>query len=110
MLYRQNRLNRAPCPTSPVNRRSLTVSPASDRIGPVPNKVFVIGVGITKFEKPFSRDWDYPDMAREAGQMALRDAGLTYDSIQQVCAGYVFGDSTSGQNAVYELGLTGVPV
>ena len=38
-------------------------------------KVFVIGVGLTKFEKPFSRDWDYPDMAREAGLMALRDAG-----------------------------------
>jgi len=25
-------------------------------------KVFVVGVGMTKFEKPGSRDWDYPDM------------------------------------------------
>ena len=30
-------------------------------------KVFVIGVGMTKFEKPQSKEWDYPDMAREAG-------------------------------------------
>lgn len=30
-------------------------------------KVFVIGVGMTKFCKPGSRDWDYPDMVKEAG-------------------------------------------
>ena len=34
-------------------------------------RVFVVGVGMTKFEKPGSRDWDYPDMGREAGQKAL---------------------------------------
>jgi acetyl-CoA acetyltransferase len=73
-------------------------------------KVFVIGVGLTKFEKPFSREWDYPDMAREAGLMALQDAGVTFDSIEQACVGYVFGDSTRGQHAVYELGLTGIPI
>lgn len=73
-------------------------------------KVFVIGVGMTKFEKPGSRDWDYPDMARESGTNALQDAGIAYDLIDQVCAGYCYGDSTSGQRAVYELGLTGVPV
>ena len=42
-------------------------------------KVFVVGVGLTKFEKPFSREWDYPDMAREAGLMALQDAGVNFD-------------------------------
>ena len=73
-------------------------------------KVFVVGVGMTKFEKPGSRDWDYPDMARESGTNALQDAGIAYDLIDQVCAGYCYGDSTSGQRAVYELGLTGVPV
>ena len=31
------------------------------------SKVYVIGVGMTKFEKPGSRAWDYPDMAKEAG-------------------------------------------
>ena len=74
------------------------------------NKVFVIGVGITKFEKPFSKEWQYTDMAREAGVMALQDAGIAYDRIEQACAGYVFGESTCGQSAVYELGLTGIPV
>ena len=35
-------------------------------------KAYVIGVGMTKFEKPGRReDFDYPDMAREAGQRAL---------------------------------------
>ena len=27
-------------------------------------KAYVVGVGMTKFEKPGSRDWDYPDMGR----------------------------------------------
>jgi acetyl-CoA acetyltransferase len=74
------------------------------------NKVYVIGVGMTKFEKPGSKDWDYPDMAREAGTKALEDAGIAYDAIQAVHVGYVYGDSTSGQRAVYELGKTGVPI
>ena len=73
-------------------------------------KVFVIGVSLTKFEKPFSKDWEFPDMAREAGQMALGDAHITFGSIEQACVGYVFGDSTCGQRAVYELGLTGIPI
>lgn len=73
-------------------------------------KVFVVGVGMTKFEKPGGRDWDYPDMAREAGTNALNDAGLTYDKIQQAAVGYCYGDSTSGERAIYELGLTGIPI
>ena len=32
-----------------------------------PQRAFVVGVGMTKFERPKSKDWDYPDMAREAG-------------------------------------------
>ncbi|MBW8483012.1 lipid-transfer protein [Actinomadura parmotrematis] len=74
------------------------------------NRTFVVGVGMTKFEKPGSRDWDYPDMAREAGTRALADAGVAYDAIQQAYVGYVYGESTSGQRAVYELGITGIPV
>jgi acetyl-CoA acyltransferase len=72
-------------------------------------RVFVIGVGMTKFEKPFARDWDYPDMARESGQAALADAGIDYDAIQMAYLGYCYGDSTAGQAALYELGLTGIP-
>jgi acetyl-CoA acetyltransferase len=74
------------------------------------SKAYVIGVGMTKFEKPGSREWDYPDMARESGTKALDDAGISYDSVEQAYVGYVYGESTSGQRAVYELGLTGIPV
>lgn len=84
------------------------------------NKVYVVGVGMTKFEKPgrrqvteddgTTRAWDYPDMARESGTKALADAGIDYRDIQQAYVGYVYGESTSGQRAVYELGMTGIPV
>lgn len=73
-------------------------------------KVFVVGVGMTKFEKPGRREWDYPDMAREAGSKALADAGIPFDAIQQAFVGYVYGDSTSGQRAIYQLGLSGIPI
>ncbi|MDH5306905.1 MAG: lipid-transfer protein [Myxococcales bacterium] len=74
------------------------------------NRVYVVGVGMTRFEKPGSREWDYPDMAREAGEKALSDAGIAYEEIEQVIAGYTSGDSTSGERAVYTLGLTGIPI
>jgi acetyl-CoA acyltransferase len=73
-------------------------------------KAYVVGVGMTRFERPGTRDWDYPDMVAEAGSAALRDAGIDFAEVQQVIAGYVFGDSCAGQRAVSELGLTGVPV
>ncbi len=73
-------------------------------------KVFVVGVGMTKFEKPGSRDWDYPDMVQEAGTMALEDAGISYDLIEQAAVGYCYGESTSGERALYTLGLTGIPI
>jgi acetyl-CoA acetyltransferase len=76
----------------------------------VGRKVFVVGVGMTKFEKPGSKDWDYPDMADEAGTKALADAGISYDKIEQAAVGYCYGDSTAGQRALYRLGLTGIPV
>ncbi len=72
-------------------------------------RVFVIGVGMTRFEKPQSRDWDYPDMGREAGQAALADAGIDYADVESAFVGYCYGESTSGQRALYELGLTGIP-
>jgi sterol carrier protein 2 len=73
-------------------------------------KVFVVGVGMTKFEKPGSRAWDYPDMAKESGGKALADAGIPYDAVEQAVVGYCYGESTCGQRAVYGLGLTGIPI
>jgi len=72
--------------------------------------VYVVGVGMTKFEKPGSREWDYPDMAREAGTRALEDAGIPFAAVEQACVGYCYGDSTCGERAVYTLGLTGIPI
>jgi sterol carrier protein 2 len=74
------------------------------------NRAFVIGVGMTKFDKPGTKEGDYPDWAREAAGKALADAGISYEEIEQVFAGYCYGDSTAGQRAAYGLGLTGIPV
>ncbi|MER7723664.1 lipid-transfer protein [Streptomyces sp. NPDC096323] len=73
-------------------------------------KAYIVGVGMTKFEKPETRDWQYWDMAKEAGTAALADASVTYEDIEQAAVGYCFQASTAGQRAVYGLGLTGIPV
>ncbi len=64
---------------------------------------------MTKFEKPGSKMWDYPDMGKEAGTKALADANINYSQVQAAFIGYCYGDSTAGQRALYELGLTGIP-
>jgi len=75
------------------------------------SKVYVVGVGMTKFEKPGRKaGWDYPAMAKESGTKALADAGITFDDVEAAYVGYVYGDSTCGQRAVYELGMTGIPI
>jgi len=74
------------------------------------NRTFTVGVGMTKFAKPGTKEGDYPDWAQEAGEKALADAGISYELVEQVYAGYCYGDSTAGQRAVYGLGLTGIPI
>jgi sterol carrier protein 2 len=73
------------------------------------DKVNVVGVGMVEFAKPGRSD-PYNVMASRAAKAALDDAGIEYSAVQQAYAGYVFGDSTCGQRAIYELGLTGIPV
>ena len=72
-------------------------------------KTNVIGVGMIPFAKP-GKSEDYNIMAAKAARAALADAGVDYNTIEQAYAGYVYGDSTCGQRAVYEIGLTGIPV
>jgi acetyl-CoA acetyltransferase len=72
-------------------------------------RVNVVGVGVTKFAKP-SQSEDSPTMVAHAVRTALRDAGVTYAAVQQSYAGYVFGESTTGQRALYGIGLTGAPI
>ncbi len=73
------------------------------------SKVVVAGVGMTPFVKP-SESAAYPEMGAEAVRMALADAGISYDAVQQAYAGYVYGDSTAGQRVLYDVGMTGIPI
>lgn len=69
----------------------------------------VAGVGMIPFTKPGqSEDWDI--MAEKAIRLALADAGLGFESIDQAYAGYVYADSTAGQSAIYRVGATGIPI
>ncbi len=71
--------------------------------------VFVTGVGMIPFSKP-GASAPYPDMGARAAALALADAGVAYDRIQQAYVGYVYGDSTAGQRALYEVGMSGIPI
>ena len=73
------------------------------------HEVFVSGVGMIPFVKP-GTSGTYQEMGEQAARLALEDSGATYDQVQQVYAGYVYGDSTCGQAAVYRLGMSGIPV
>lgn len=72
-------------------------------------KVWVAGVGMIPFSKPGASE-PYSVMGMRAARVALQDAGVPYDAVQQAYAGYVYGDSSSGQAVVYGVGLTGIPV
>jgi acetyl-CoA acetyltransferase len=73
------------------------------------NPAVVAGVGMVPFAKP-GASAPYYDMGAEAARRALADAGLDYDKVQQAYVGYVYGDSTCGQRALYPVGMTGIPV
>jgi sterol carrier protein 2 len=73
------------------------------------SKVIVAGVGMIPFAKPGASP-SYVEMGAEATRRVLADAGLGYGAIEQAYAGYVYGDSTSGQRAFYQVGLTGLPI
>lgn len=71
--------------------------------------VHVVGVGMIPFTKP-GANAPYPAMGAQATRLALADAGLGYADIEQAYVGYVYGDSTCGQRALYEVGMTAIPV
>lgn len=66
---------------------------------------------VLQFEKPGRRnDFDYPQMVKESVTKALADASVQYKDVKQAVVGYVYGESTSGQRALYEVGMTGIPI
>ena len=71
--------------------------------------VHVIGVGMIPFTKPGASE-PYHVMGARAAQLALDDAGVDYAEVQQAYVGYVYGDSTAGQAAIYGVGLSGIPI
>ncbi len=70
-------------------------------------RVFVIGAGMTRFVRC---ETDVKELARSAARDALADAGVGYDEIEQAFCGYVNGMSTLGQQSLYGIGMTGIPV
>lgn len=71
------------------------------------DRVFVTGVGMTRFVRC---DTDVKELAQSAAREALADAGTGYEQIEQAFCGYVNGMSTLGQQSLYGLGMTGIPV
>jgi acetyl-CoA acetyltransferase len=72
-------------------------------------KVYVTGVGMIPFAKP-GASAPYHEMGAQAARAALADAGIAYEDVEQAYAGYVYGDSTCGQKALYGVGMTGIPI
>jgi sterol carrier protein 2 len=72
-------------------------------------RVRVVGVGMIPFTTPKHSE-SYDVMGVKAAAAALSDSGLAYDQVQQAYVGYVYGDSTCGQAALYGLGQTGIPI
>jgi sterol carrier protein 2 len=73
------------------------------------SRAYVAGVGMIPFVKP-GANAPYHVMGAEAAKLALADAGLDYGKVQQAYVGYVYGDSTCGQRALYGVGMTGIPI
>lgn len=71
--------------------------------------VHVVGVGMIPFTKPGASE-PYTVMGARAARLALDDAKVDYALVQQAYVGYVYGDSTAGQAAIYGVGLSGIPV
>ncbi|RYF61040.1 MAG: lipid-transfer protein [Comamonadaceae bacterium] len=72
-------------------------------------EVLVAGVGMIPFTKPRTCE-PYPQMAAKAVRLALDDAGIAYDKVQQAVVGYVYADSTAGQRCLYDVGMSGIPI
>src|ERR1700743_261425 len=73
------------------------------------SRSYVAGVGMIPFVKP-GANAPYHVMGAEAAKLALADACVDYAKVQQAYVGYVYGDSTCGQRALYPVGMTGIPI
>ena len=76
-------------------------------------RVFVVGVGMTRFRKPLKKftknDPDYPEYVSTAVARALDDCDLSFADIEAASVGSVFSTGM-GQRALYEMGMDGIPI
>ncbi|MEH6567764.1 MAG: lipid-transfer protein [Halioglobus sp.] len=72
-------------------------------------EIVIAGVGMVPFKKPGQSD-TYDQMGENAARAALKDAGISFSLIEQAFCGYVYGDSCSGQAALYRLDINGIPI
>ncbi|HXZ61612.1 MAG TPA: hypothetical protein VEG62_02640, partial [Acidimicrobiales bacterium] len=70
--------------------------------------VAVAGVGMVRFG--MLRDVPAMHLARDAGLLALHDAGMTLADVDEAFVGYIQPASMLGIKAMKELGLTGLAV
>jgi len=73
------------------------------------SRALIAGVGMIPFMKPGASE-DFDVMGAKAASDALKDAGINISDVQQAYVGYVYGDSTCGQKAIYRLGKMGMPI
>ncbi len=69
-------------------------------------RIFVIGVGMNSFVRC---ETDVEELAQAATPDALSDPGIAA-RIEQAFCGYVHRRSTSAQQSLYGIGMTGIPV
>lgn len=84
----------------------------------MPNRVFVVGVGMTRFCKPNKhpdhpkynpKHPDLPEFVNVAVSRALADCGVSYGDVEAAVVGSVFSTGL-GQRCLYQMGMTGIPV
>lgn len=73
------------------------------------SNAYVAGVDMVKFVKP-GQQKSYREMASSAILGAISEAGIDSSLIEQAYGGYIYGDSTCAQHAVYDAFMTGIPV
>jgi len=73
------------------------------------SKSYIAGVGMTPFVKP-GKNESFDRMAEIAIRSAVQDAGIDFALVEEAAAGWAMGDSCCGQEALYRVGLTGIPV
>lgn len=72
-------------------------------------KAIIAGVDMVKFVKPGSQE-PYRVMAAKAIRGAIKEAGIEAALIEQAFAAYIYGDTTCGQHALYDVFQTGIPI